>query len=84
MNISPDFETKLLNEIHQLRLSFTKLETRFDNFLEVRQDVDSLKKKIQEIEIHQAVQTSKLATIGAVAGIAISILTNFIFKFIDK
>lgn len=84
MNLSPDFERKLLEEIHALRLSFAKLETRFDNFLEVREEVDALKKKIQELEVSQAVSTSKLATIGAIAGIAISVLTNLFFRLIKE
>ncbi len=53
------FQSKLLKELHGLRESFVRLETRFENFLEVREEVDTLKKKIQDMEVEQAVQKGR-------------------------
>lgn len=78
------FQSKLLKELHGLRESFVRLETRFENFLEVREEVDTLKKKIQEMEVEQAVQKTKLWFIGAAAGVVMSLVTNFITKNIGN
>lgn len=78
--MAEDFQARLLSEIHGLRESLVRLETRFENFLEVRTDVDGLKKKIQEIEVEQAVQKTKLWGIGTAAGIIVSVVINWLMK----
>ncbi len=80
MSEEPSFQHKLLNELHGLRESLVRLETRFENFLEVREDVDDLKKKIQKIEVEQAIQKTKLWGIGAISGIIVSFVTNWIIN----
>jgi len=75
-----NFEDRLLAEIHGMREDIVRLETRLEHLLEIRIEVSSLKKKIQEIEVEQAIQKTKLWGIGTAAGVIVSVVVNWIMK----
>lgn len=91
MESSHDFNRELLlelrqfrGEVHSLGLKVIELKTQFSSFLNVVKEVGEVKKKIQEMEVEQAIHRTKMAAIGAVSGFVSSLAIALIVNLIKK